>query len=124
MTNQRHLINMPRMTQYQNINFLLDEQWTGNFKFCERGLINLRQAKVGQIWDSQKKILHLRLTMLWLRNHSHLAGTTPMPLPIRSLLGGNLNHLHLVWNCPCPFPLIDYWMRITWLPLSTRYHKF
>jgi hypothetical protein len=26
MTNQRHLINMPRMTQYQNINFLLDEQ--------------------------------------------------------------------------------------------------
>jgi hypothetical protein len=40
--------------------------------------IVLRKAKLG----THRKILHLRLTMLWLRNHPHLAGNLPYPSPI------------------------------------------
>jgi hypothetical protein len=62
---------------------------------------NLRHAKLGKVWDSKKKILHLILTMLWFRNHPHLAR----------------NHL-------CFPPVIDYWMGISCSLLSRGYYKF
>jgi hypothetical protein len=43
-------------------------------EFCE--VILLKQAKIRE-FDTHRKILHLRLTMLWLRDHPHLARNHP-----------------------------------------------
>jgi hypothetical protein len=57
---------------------------------------NLRQTKL-ETHRKNKKTLHLRISMLWLRNHLHMAG-----------------------NHTCPSLIIDYWLGISFFSPSHR----
>jgi hypothetical protein len=41
----------------------------------------MSQARITESLGPTEKILHLRLTMLWLRAHPHLTWELPIPLP-------------------------------------------